>query len=200
MLGGDRPPSLRRTLTMVELILGGARSGKSGLAMTLASRCGWPVTFIATARAGDVEMAERIQRHRQERPAHWRVVEEPIHLAAQLQELDQPGHFILVDCLTLWLLNLLTMDDPKGFSVQRRALLDCLPMVRGRVVLIGNEIGMGVVPMGSLTRRFVDESGRLHQDLAVLVQRVSLVVAGLPLVLQSSTDSRPSVIDQWLVS
>jgi adenosylcobinamide kinase/adenosylcobinamide-phosphate guanylyltransferase len=169
---------------MKELILGGARSGKSALAEQAARDSGLAVTYIATATAGDPEMAARIAHHRGKRPPGWGLVEEPIRLAAALRGHAAPGRCLLVDCLTLWLNNLLLAGDESLFRRERAALLEGLPGLPGRIILVGNEVGMGVVPLGELTRRFCDEAGRLHQDLARLCDRVTLVAAGLPLVLK----------------
>lgn len=169
---------------MKELIFGGARSGKSGLAEQRARESGLHVTFVATGAPDDAEMAERIRRHRAKRPADWGLVEEPLTLAAALRAHAAPDRCLLVDCLTLWLSNLLHADDAQCFARERQALLDALPALPGHVILVSNEVGFGVVPMGELTRRFCDEAGRLHQDLARLCDRVTLVAAGLPLVLK----------------
>jgi adenosylcobinamide kinase/adenosylcobinamide-phosphate guanylyltransferase len=173
---------------MKELILGGARSGKSALAGRRANESGLAVTVVATAQPGDAEMAARIRQHRKGRPADWTVVEEPIALAATLQMHAARDRCLLVDCLTLWLSNLLHAgednDDDGLFARERHALLEALPGLPGHIILISNEVGMGVVPMGALTRRFCDEAGRLHQDLAQLCDRVTLVAAGLPLALK----------------
>lgn len=158
--------------------MAGKRARESGLA----------VTVVATARPGDAEMAARIRRHRNERPTDWTVVEEPIVLAATLRTHARRDRCLLVDCLTLWLSNLLHAGEANGgaglFARERRALLETLPGLPGYIILISNEVGMGVVPKGALTRRFCDEAGRLHQDLAQLCDRVTLVAAGLPLALK----------------
>ncbi|MGY4533051.1 adenosylcobinamide kinase/adenosylcobinamide-phosphate guanylyltransferase [Pseudomonas sp. TE3786] len=169
---------------MHELILGGARSGKSRLAERLATESGWPVTYIATSEPRDGEMSERIRQHRERRPAHWSLVEEPIYLADALQAHAAPEHCLLVDCLTLWLTNLLMLDDPQRLAAEREALLACLDALPGRLLLVSNETGMGVVPLGELTRRYVDEAGWLHQALAERCQRVIFTVAGLPMILK----------------
>ncbi len=169
---------------MKELIIGGARSGKSGLAERRARESGLRVIFVATGAPGDAEMAERIRRHQANRPADWELAEEPLALAAALRAHAAPDRCLLVDCLTLWLSNLLHADDTQRFARERQALLDTLPASPGHVILVSNEVGLGVVPMGELTRRFCDEAGRLHQDLAKLCDRVTLVAAGLPLVLK----------------
>lgn len=171
---------------MRTLILGGARSGKSALAERLASETGHPVIYIATAQAHDAEMAARIAHHRASRPSHWQSVEEPLALASALQEHARPGRCVLVDCLTLWLSNLLGAGDDAQFVHERDALLKVMPALPGQVLLVSNEVGLGVVPMGELTRRFVDEAGRLHQALAGSCERVLFVAAGLPLPLKGS--------------
>ena len=169
---------------MKELILGGARSGKSALAERLAAESGLGVVYIATATAGDAEMAERIAHHRSRRPALWDLVEESLHLAAALRGAAAPDRCLLVDCLTLWLNNVIA--DEVLYRRERSALLEVLPGLPGRVILVSNEVGMGIVPLGELTRRYCDEAGRLHQDLAQLCDRVTLVAAGLPLVLKGN--------------
>lgn len=184
------------------LILGGARSGKSALAERLALASGKEVVYLATARAGDGEMSMRIARHRAQRPAQWRTVEEPLLLAASVRGECTPGRIVLVDCLTLWLTNLLLCgaaevpeagDDhgqfapPPGFGVQRAAFLELLEEgLPGELLLVSNEVGMGIVPMGALARRFADEAGLLNQAVAARAQRVVLVAAGLPLTLKGA--------------
>ena len=168
---------------MLTLILGGARSGKSRHAQTLAEASGLAVTVVATARAGDAEMAQRIARHRAERPAHWHTVEEPLALADTLARHAEASRIQVVDCLTLWLLNLLEAGEDV-FPRERAALLAGLPGLAGDVVLVANEVGLGVVPLGELSRRFVDEAGRLNQALAGIADAVVLVAAGLPLYLK----------------
>jgi adenosylcobinamide kinase/adenosylcobinamide-phosphate guanylyltransferase len=169
---------------MRELILGGARSGKSRLAEKLAADSGLAVTYIATSQALDGEMNARIRQHRERRPADWGLVEEPLELARVLRELASPEHCLLVDCLTLWLTNLLMLEDDARLIGEREALLACLVALPGRIILVSNETGLGVVPMGELTRRYVDEAGWLHQAIAERCQRVIFTVAGLPMVLK----------------
>ena len=171
---------------MRTLILGGARSGKSALAERLARESGKEVIYIATAQAHDAEMAARIPHHRSRRPAHWNSVEEPLALADALRACARPGRCVLVDCLTLWLSNLLGDVDDTRFEHERAALLDALPALPGELLLVSNEVGLGVVPMGELTRRFVDEAGRLHQAIAGHCERVLFVAAGLPLPLKGN--------------
>jgi len=169
---------------MHELILGGARSGKSRLAERLATESALAVTYIATSQALDGEMSARIRHHQDRRPSHWGLVEEPLALARVLREQARADKCLLVDCLTLWLTNLLMLNNPARLSAERDALLDCLNGLPGRILLVSNETGLGVVPMGELSRRFVDEAGWLHQALAERCQRVVFCVAGLPMVLK----------------
>jgi len=169
---------------MLELILGGARSGKSRLAEKLAAESGLAVSYIATSQALDGEMNGRIQQHRERRPAHWALVEEPLELAGVLVEQAGADKCLLVDCLTLWLTNLLMLDAPARLNAERDALLECLAGLPGRIILVSNETGLGVVPLGELTRRYVDEAGWLHQALAERCSRVIFSVAGLPMVLK----------------
>ncbi|HBM64155.1 MAG TPA: bifunctional adenosylcobinamide kinase/adenosylcobinamide-phosphate guanylyltransferase [Pseudomonas sp.] len=169
---------------MRNLILGGARSGKSRLAEQLASASGLPVTYIATSQPLDGEMNERVLLHRQRRPDDWGLIEEPLALAAVLRAEAAEGRCLLVDCLTLWLTNLLMLEDDQrlaeaGFEAGSPSLRRA-----GTLILVSNETGLGVVPMGELTRRYVDLAGWLHQAVAERCQRVVLTVAGLPLILK----------------
>ena len=169
---------------MLELILGGARSGKSRLAERLATQSGLAVTYIATSQALDGEMSARIQHHRQRRPSDWGLVEEPLELARALRDNAAPGRCLLGDCLTLWLTNLLMLDDDTRLAMQRDAFLEALAELPGRIILVSNETGLGVVPLGELTRRYVDEAGWLHQAVAERAERVLFTVAGLPMLLK----------------
>ncbi|MFU8928044.1 bifunctional adenosylcobinamide kinase/adenosylcobinamide-phosphate guanylyltransferase [Acinetobacter puyangensis] len=167
----------------MELILGGARSGKSKLAEQRAIDSTLSVLYVATAQALDAEMLQRIRHHQQTRPATWQLVEEPIDLADVLLQHDQPQRLILVDCLTLWLSNVLTQNEVL-FQQQIDSFLDVVAKLEAQLILVSNETGLGVVPMGELSRKFVDESGRLHQKLAQLADRVTFCVAGLPMTLK----------------
>ena len=170
---------------MRTLILGGVRSGKSRLAEKLAQDGGHDVIYIATAQAGDdTELATRIQAHRAHRPAHWQTVEASIGLADAIREQNAKGRCLLVDCLTLWLTNLLCAEDESLFQREREALLDIVARLDADLLMVGNETGLGVVPMGELSRRFVDEAGSLHQALASRCERVLFCAAGLPLALK----------------
>lgn len=179
----------------ITLLLGGARSGKSAFAEQLAAAHKGQVVYIATATSGDAEMAQRIAHHRGRRPAGWRTVEAPLALADALTANAAPDTCVLVDCLTLWLSNLLfqqhhdypdtgPVDPGPQFAAQFDALLRLLPALPGQIVLVSNEIGYGVTPMGAVSRFFVDEAGRLNQRVAALAQQVRLIVAGCPVAVK----------------
>ncbi|HTS54269.1 MAG TPA: bifunctional adenosylcobinamide kinase/adenosylcobinamide-phosphate guanylyltransferase [Burkholderiales bacterium] len=172
---------------MKELILGGVRSGKSRLAEQRAMESGLAVVYVATATPEDDEMRSRIEAHRRRRPAEWLTVEEPRALARALQSHAREDRCVLVECLTLWLTNLLGAESPRALEVERAALLAAVPGLPGRLILVSNETGSGVVPMGPVSRVFCDEAGRLHQDLARICDRVTLTVAGLALPLKGSS-------------
>jgi adenosylcobinamide kinase/adenosylcobinamide-phosphate guanylyltransferase len=169
---------------MPELILGGARSGKSALALRRAAESGRQVVWIATAEARDDEMAERIARHRAERPVQWQTVEEPLRLADALRRPTSADFCVVVDCLTLWLTNLLLAEEATLLERETAALLDILPTLSGQIILVANEVGLGIVPENALARRFRDEAGRLNQAVAARCEHVTFVAAGLPLVLK----------------
>ena len=171
---------------MQALILGGARSGKSAFAERVAQHSGQPVVYIATAQAHDHEMQQRIAHHRTSRPAHWLTVEEPLALATCLQQHAAPERLLLVDCLTLWLTNLLCLDDENRLQMETQALLTGLAQLPGDVLLVSNEVGLGIVPLGELTRRYLDTAGRLHQQLAAQLPHVTFLVAGLPQTLKGT--------------
>jgi adenosylcobinamide kinase / adenosylcobinamide-phosphate guanylyltransferase len=183
------------------LIFGGARSGKSAHAEQLAAASGKPVIYIATATVAehaDSEMHERIAQHQQRRQQdhpRWSTVQEPLALGAAITRHSTPDNLLLVDCLTVWLSNLLfsTQQDypeigritpPARFVQERAALLEALRTLPGEIVLVSNEVGMGIVPMGAISRWFVDEAGRLNQAVAAQCERVYWVAAGLPLSLK----------------
>ncbi|RQH08434.1 bifunctional adenosylcobinamide kinase/adenosylcobinamide-phosphate guanylyltransferase [Paraburkholderia dinghuensis] len=170
-------------------IVGGARSGKSAHAERLALESGLPVTYIATARIADDEFAARVAHHRARRPAHWALVEAPLDLAGALDSAAAAGRCVLIDCLTLWLANLLCPRDSEvplpDWSARLDAFTAACARAQGTVLVVSNEIGMGVVPLGAATRLYVDELGRLNQRIAALADRATLVAAGLPLTLKS---------------
>ena len=168
-----------------ELILGGVRSGKSAYAEAQARASGLAVHIIATATAGDAEMAARIAAHRARRPADWLTHEVETALARSLTQAAAPDRCLLVDCLGLWVSNLLLAGEA-AFAAERAALLDRLPALPGRVLLVSNEVGWGLVPTNALARRFADELGWLNQAVAQRCGRVVLLAAGLPLVLKDA--------------
>ena len=171
------------SLPTLTLVLGGARSGKSAYAESLVAGAG--AVYVATAVAIDDEMRERIARHRARRGAEWTTVEAPLDLAGALgaRLRNASGAGVLVDCLTVWLGNLLH----EGLDIDRevRSLLASLAVPTAPVVLVANEVGLGVVPENALARAFRDHAGRLNQALAARADRVVLVTAGIPLVLKS---------------
>jgi adenosylcobinamide kinase / adenosylcobinamide-phosphate guanylyltransferase len=162
--------------------LGGARSGKSRHAERLVEGASASGIYCATARAGDAEMAERIAAHRARRGPFWKTVEAPLAVAQAIAAERAPERPILVDCLTLWLSNLLIED--KQPDEETGVLCSALREAAGPVVLVSNEVGMGIVPETPLGRRFRDAAGRLNQDVAALADRVVFVAAGLPLTLK----------------
>lgn len=169
---------------MHTLVLGGVRSGKSRLAERLARESGLAVTYIATAQPSDDEMLARIATHRERRPAHWRLVEEPLALVDTLRREAADDRCVLVECLTLWLSNLLWAEDEVRLQGALAALPGLLPELPGQVIFVGNETNLGVIPMHALARRYCDLAGGLHQQLAAHCDAVYFTAAGLPLALK----------------
>jgi adenosylcobinamide kinase/adenosylcobinamide-phosphate guanylyltransferase len=174
---------------MIQLILGGARSGKSRFALEqvkqLSEDTGLPITFVATATASDPEMAQRIAYHEAERPEHWRLAEVPLDLSAFLAKTEfLPKQILLIDCLTLWLNNQLFAYPEQHFKTLFNELLNALNACKCDIFLVTNEVGSGIIPMGEVSRVFVDQSGWLNQLLAKHVDKVTLVTAGLPMTLK----------------
>ncbi|MCK0162508.1 bifunctional adenosylcobinamide kinase/adenosylcobinamide-phosphate guanylyltransferase [Marinobacter sp. S6332] len=170
---------------MHTLVLGGIRSGKTALAERLAGDTHNSVVYLATATAGDDEMRLRIQRHKQQRPAQWGVEEESLALAPVLARhaLAQSPPCLLVDCMSLWVSNLLHAGE-KTFAYEREAFLNEASRYPGELVIVSNEVGLGTIGMDPLTRRFADELGWLNQSLAKVSDKVVMSVAGLPMVLK----------------
>jgi len=168
----------------IVLVLGGARSGKSAYAERLVAESGLPAAYVATAQAGDPEMAERIAAHRRRRPPAWRTVEAPLDLESALETQAGEGRAVLVDCLTLWLSNLMFSDadvEARGTTLAATA-----KQLAGLRVFVSNEVGLGLVPDNPLGRRFRDTQGRLNQKIAAIADRVVFMAAGLPLVLKGN--------------
>ena len=163
------------------LVLGGARSGKSAFAESLAQEQGRGV-YIATAERVDDEMARRIAAHRARRGASWRTVEAPLEVPEAIRGESGPRTCLLVDCLSVWLGNL--MHHGRCVDAECEALLESLSAAPGPVVLVANEVGLGIVPDNTMARDFRDHAGRLNQSVAALAQRVCFVAAGLPLTLK----------------
>jgi adenosylcobinamide kinase/adenosylcobinamide-phosphate guanylyltransferase len=164
------------------LVLGGARSGKSSFAQARAEERGLNPVFVATAEARDQEMAERIARHAEARGPRWRLVEAPHELGAAMAAAAAPDTILLVDCLTLWLTNVMLRGDDVAAATD--TLVDGLARLAGPVILVSNEVGSGIVPESALGRRFRDAQGRLNQAMARACDGVVLVVAGLPMPLK----------------
>lgn len=183
------------------LILGGARSGKSllaeGLARGRAQAGGRGPLYLATAQALDGEMTERVAGHQARRGPGWRTLEEPLELEAALSQADAPGAVILVDCLTLWLTNLLTRPGLGPAQAQRQcrergqALVELVPRLQADLILVANEVGLGIVPENALARAFRDLAGSLNQGLARACGHVLFVAAGLPLALKGDLGDLP---------
>ena len=171
------------TLAPVTLILGGARSGKSRHGEALVESQPGPCVYLATAEAGDAEMAARIAAHRARRGDRWTTVEAPLELVGALERETGPDRAVLVDCLTLWLSNL--MGAGRDVARACEGLIAALPGLAGPVVFVSNEVGLGIVPDNAAARAFVDRAGRLHQDLAAAADRVIFMTAGLPADLKT---------------
>jgi adenosylcobinamide kinase/adenosylcobinamide-phosphate guanylyltransferase len=171
---------------MRELILGGVRSGKSRLAEQHANNSGLDVVYVATAQVRDAEMQQRIAQHQAHRPAALAGSQAGHDLAQVLQQQAAAGRCVLVDCLTLWLTQLLCDLSEAELRREIDALLAVLPALPGQIILVSNETNMGVVPLGELSRRYCDEAGRLHQQVGALCDRVILTVAGLPLIVKGN--------------
>jgi adenosylcobinamide kinase/adenosylcobinamide-phosphate guanylyltransferase len=173
---------------MKTLVLGGIRSGKSLMAEQMAIDSKQQVVYIATANPVDEEMERRIRLHRDRRPTGWVNLEEPIQLAQALQSHADQQNCLLVDCLSLWITNLLISEDGELLSREVNALMSFLPGCPGDIIFVSSESNMGIVPQGELSRRYCDVIGSLHQDIAALSDRVILSIAGLPQLLKGEID------------
>jgi adenosylcobinamide kinase/adenosylcobinamide-phosphate guanylyltransferase len=170
------------------LVTGGARSGKSRFAELLAARSGLPVTYIATAQIWDEEMAERVEKHRQSRPAEWNVIEEPYDIEKTLLALQESPGLILLDCVTIWLTNLLLDEsrpaDEAAILAQVKKVAQTAADSSSRVIFVTNEVGQGIVPDNPLARKYRDLAGRANQILAQAADSVFIVIAGYPLEIK----------------
>ncbi|MBK8970991.1 MAG: bifunctional adenosylcobinamide kinase/adenosylcobinamide-phosphate guanylyltransferase [Hahellaceae bacterium] len=168
---------------MAHLILGGARSGKSGYAERIAASESLPVTVVVTAESFDEGMQARIERHRQDRPSSWVTREAPLYLAECVLALP-PGQCVIVDCLTVWLNNHLYHFPDEPLMPKITKICEAVKACPATLILVSNEVGMGVVPLGEITRQFVDHAGWMNQALALVCEQVTLISAGLPLALK----------------
>ncbi|GAA0827822.1 bifunctional adenosylcobinamide kinase/adenosylcobinamide-phosphate guanylyltransferase [Marinomonas arenicola] len=170
---------------MKHLVLGGVRSGKSAFAEAQIAALDKPVHYVATSQVWDDEMASRVAKHQQRRPEQWQLIEEPIALADTLIRLNHPGHAVIIECVSLWISNLLCLEDEAVFEQETHAFLDAAKDFSGELVIVSSEVGLGIMPMNKLARRFGDEIGTMNQKLANLTERVTFVAAGLPMPLKS---------------
>lgn len=170
---------------MRHLVLGGVRSGKSAYAQEVVMSSSMPVCYIATSQVLDDGIAQRVQQHKQSRPKEWQVIEEPFKLGATLTALSGTGKAVIVECLTMWLTNLICLENDARLEEEKAALLNAITFFDGILVLVSSEVGLGIMPMNSMARRFGDEIGVLNQTLAKLTDRVTFVAAGLPMSLKS---------------
>jgi adenosylcobinamide kinase/adenosylcobinamide-phosphate guanylyltransferase len=193
----------------VHFILGGARSGKSRLAENIAKQAeteGLTVCYLATAQAHDEEMNQRILQHQVERPQHWQLLESPVYLAEALEQALVVSDCVLVDCLTLWLSNCLCNENSDTYAQQKSAFINFLKLFISdrpryqskKIIFVSNEVGHGIVPMGELSRQFVDQAGWLHQELAELADQVDFVMAGLLLTLKPNSIQSHSLQNEAL--
>lgn len=170
----------------VVLVLGGTRSGKSRYAEQLAERW-WPrPLYLATTEVFDAELADRVKQHRQRRGAHWGCVEAPVDIASVIRSPEPARDGLLLDCATVWLSNVIFKEGEAELPRRRRDLLDALARPAGDVIIVSNEVGMGIVPESALGRHFRDLQGTLNQDLAAIAGTVVFVIAGQPLTLKGA--------------
>jgi adenosylcobinamide kinase/adenosylcobinamide-phosphate guanylyltransferase len=169
-------------LPRLTFVLGGARSGKSGYAESLVMKCDPPWVYVATAQAFDDEMSARIATHQKRRDERWRTVDAPLDLPAAIAGHGDEGRPVLIDCLTLWLSNVMLAGKDSSAELQR--LVAALREVRGPVVIVSNEVGFGIVPDNALAREFRDAQGRVNMQIAAIADRAVLIAAGLPLILK----------------
>ncbi|OLP61551.1 bifunctional adenosylcobinamide kinase/adenosylcobinamide-phosphate guanylyltransferase [Xaviernesmea oryzae] len=176
------------------LVLGGARSGKSRFAEGLVAATGLDKHYLATAQAFDAEMLDRLAHHRASRDEAWTTHEEPLDLVDSLQRIAAPGRIVLVDCLTLWVTNLMMAERP--IEAESERLVSALASLSMPVVLVSNEVGLGIVPDNAMARAFRDHAGRLHQSIAAIADTVYFIAAGLPLKMKGHAGSSDPLISE----
>ena len=174
-------------LPPVSLVIGGARSGKSAHAESLIKESGLTPVYLATATAGDGEMTDRIRRHQERRGDIWQTVEEPLDLVSALKEASSAESAVLVDCLTLWLSNLMTLS--RDIEHETASLTAAFPYLTGPIIFVTNEVGLGIVPANDLARAFRDHAGRLNQAVAAKADRVTMMISGLPMTLKNEFEN-----------
>jgi adenosylcobinamide kinase/adenosylcobinamide-phosphate guanylyltransferase len=171
---------------LITFIIGGARSGKSGFALNRASLCSGKKAYVATAQALDDEMKDRVEKHRKQRTEEWETFEEPLNIANLIRDIHDRYNVILIDCLTLWLSNLMfaNRDIEKEIESFCSSLLTIHSACRGSLFTVANEVGMGIVPDNPISREFRDLSGYLNQRIADIADEAYLVTAGMPIKIK----------------
>lgn len=177
-------------MNRVILILGGARSGKSRFALELGRRLGGTHTYIATAESRDDEMAKRIADHRRQRPADWKTIEEPLGLVEALQAVQEKTDVVIVDCLTLWLSNLLIemKGDEGSIRDEIERVVTAATRLDGTIIAVSNEVGLGIIPADPISRLFRDLAGMMHQRWTQDSHEVYWMIAGIPLTIKGARD------------
>ncbi len=170
---------------MIHLVIGGQRSGKSAYTEKLASNSIKKVVYVATATIGDDEMRKRIEHHQNSRPQDWLLIEEPFNLSEVIKQHSRRNNILIIECMTLWLTNWLCTNDIESWADEKQTFIDSLITSQSDVIIVSNEVGSGIVPMGELSRDFVDQAGWLNQALTQVADKATLVVAGCPLVLKN---------------
>ena len=168
------------------LVLGGARSGKSSWALRYAEECYQSYLFLATAQVIDEEMAERVKRHKESRGPEWNLLEEPIEIAETLKAKCGDFEAVLLDCLTVWQSNILLIKGEGQVGLYQDHLLKTLSQRKQTIIIVSNEVGLGIVPENSIGRKFRDLAGQFHQEVAALADKVIFLVAGLPTYLKGA--------------
>lgn len=170
---------------MKHLVLGGVRSGKSAFTENWIGQTNKPVHYIATSQVWDEEMALRVKKHQARRPKFWQLIEEPIELGSTLDHLNASGNAVIIECLSLWLTNLICLEDEVRMAAEKAAFERAVADFKGDLAIVSSEVGLGIMPMNAMARRFGDEIGEMNQKVANLTDWVTFVAAGLPMQLKS---------------